>query len=279
MSRRHDIENHRRSLDEIRDIMNSMKNLSYIEARRIGSFLDIQHAMVDHIESVAADFLGHYPETLARDTDATGDTNVYLLIGTERGFCGDFNHAILRYFDTTPKTRPADNSRLICVGRKLGSLLEADDREILFIEGASVAEEMDNVLNNLASEMAAIQQQVGNLRLHVIYHANEHEIVQLQLLPPFYNIRQQTAPRGPAPLLNLAAEQFLPELGYQYLVIVLYEILYTSLMAECRQRVSHLDGAVQHLEKQSADLQRQSNSLRQEEIIEEIEVILLNQIS
>ena len=53
-------------------------------------------------------------------------------------------------------------------------------------------------------------------------------------------------------------------------------MLYTSLMAENQQRVAHLEGAVKHLDDESAELVRQCNTLRQAEIIEEIEVILLS---
>ena len=50
-------------------------------------------------------------------------------------------------------------------------------------------------------------------------------------------------------------------------------------MAESRQRMAHLEGAVQRLDEQSEALHRQENILRQEEIIEEIEVILLSAVS
>jgi F-type H+-transporting ATPase subunit gamma len=56
-------------------------------------------------------------------------------------------------------------------------------------------------------------------------------------------------------------------------------MLYTSLMMENHHRVTHLEGAVKHLDDQSEDLARQGNTLRQEEIIEEIEVILLSAAS
>ena len=59
----------------------------------------------------------------------------------------------------------------------------------------------------------------------------------------------------------------------------MYEILYTSLMAESRQRLAHLEGTVQHMEEHSEELHRQGNILRQEEIIEEIEVILLSAVN
>jgi F-type H+-transporting ATPase subunit gamma len=100
-----------------------------------------------------------------------------------------------------------------------------------------------------------------------------------QLLPPFQNLLHQRQQEPHAPELNLEPGKFLLELSYHYLFVVLFEILYTSLMAESRRRMVHLEGAVQHMDEQSEELHRQSNILRQEEIIEEIEVILLSAVS
>ena len=61
-----------------------------------------------------------------------------------------------------------------------------------------------------------------------------------------------------------------------HLLAALHQMLYTLLMVENRRRVTHLEGAVQHMDEQSSDLAQQCNRLRQEEIIEEIEVILLS---
>lgn len=284
MTRRRDIEQHRHSLDEIRNIMNSMKNLSFMETHKISGFLDVQHSVVKHIEAVAEDFLSFYPDTLT-ETTGTSIVDVYLLIGTERGFCGDFNHALLRHFETVPITQTTDKLQLICVGHKLATLLENDEREIIFIDGASVAEEVGYILNQIVKQLASIQQDSGSLNLYVLYHDDEHQIINQQLLPPFQNQLKHGLKRGHqsqqpfAPELNLEPRKFLLELSYQYLFVVLYEILYSSLMAESRQRVAHLEGAVQHMDEQSEELYRQSNILRQEEIIEEIEVILLSAAS
>lgn len=281
MTRRRDIEQHRHSLDEIRAIMNSMKNLSFMETRKISGFLDVQHSVVKHIETVATDFLSFYPDTLTETTGTSVDDNidVYLLIGTERGFCGDFNHALLRHFETMPITHVKDKLRLICVGHKLETLLENDERAIVFIDGASVAEEVGSVLNQIVNKLSSIQEHYGSLNLYVLYHDDEHQLVNQQLLPPFQNLLNLQSLEPHAPELNLDPRKFLLDLSYHYLFVVLYEILYTSLMAESLQRVAHLEGAVQHMDEQSEELHRQGNILRQEEIIEEIEVILLSAVS
>jgi F-type H+-transporting ATPase subunit gamma len=48
-----------------------------------------------------------------------------------------------------------------------------------------------------------------------------------------------------------------------------------SLLAENQYRVQHLEGAVHRLNERLAELSTRAKSLRQEEITEEIEMILL----
>jgi len=109
-----------------------------------------------------------------------------------------------------------------------------------------------------------------------IYHDSEEGVVTQELLPPFRDFLHQPPRFSHPPMLHLAPKQMLTELTEHYLFAMLNRILYTSLMMENHRRVSHLEGAVNHLDEESAALSRQCMALRQEEIIEEIEVILLN---
>jgi len=90
----------------------------------------------------------------------------------------------------------------------------------------------------------------------------------------------QEAPTRPStgypPLLNLAPEAFLAELLDHYLFAALREMFYTSLTAENHQRMEHLQRPLDRLEQQTAELGLKCNTLRQEEITEEIEVTLLS---
>ncbi|MDO8311527.1 MAG: F0F1 ATP synthase subunit gamma, partial [Sideroxyarcus sp.] len=69
---------------------------------------------------------------------------------------------------------------------------------------------------------------------------------------------------------------FLSQLTDQYLYAALHEVFYASLMAENRKRLEHMDSAIRLLEKDEARLRLRYNALRQEEIIEEIEIIMLS---
>lgn len=273
MTRRQDLQRHRHSLGEIREIMNSMKTLAYMETRKLIRFLDAQHTVVTGIDEVAADFLSFHADTLP---EAEATTRIYLLIGTERGFCGDFNQSLLRHLESGFATQPVVDPILIAVGHKLHTLLENDARVAARIDGASVAEEVTSVLNRMVDALSSLQQQYSMLTVFGIYHGTEDGIVMQKLLPPFQHYLHQP-PRFPHPaVLNLSPVKFLIELTEQYLFAALHEMLYSSLMAENRNRVTHLEAAVKHLDDESDELARQCNALRQEEIIEEIEVILLS---
>lgn len=273
MTRRQDLEHHRHSLGEIREIMNSMKTLAYMETRKLARFLDAQRAVVTSIEEVAADFLGFHPETLPEADEAT---RVYLLIGTERGFCGDFNQSLVRHLESTLETQPVGNPVLIAVGRKLYALLENDAGVAALIDGPSVVEEVTVVLNRMVHELSSLQERHGVLAVYGLYHGGNDGIVMQKLLPPFQHYLHQPPHFPHPPVLNLSPAEFLIDLTDHYLFAALHEMLYTSLMAENHQRVAHLEGAVKHLDDKSDELARQCNALRQEEIIEEIEVILLS---
>lgn len=273
MTRRQDLERHRHSMGEIRDIMNSMKTLTYMETRKLARFLDAQHTVVESIEEVAADFLSFHADTLPEVGEMTP---VYLLIGTERGFCGDFNQGLMHHLELTLDTQPAGKPILIGVGRKLHTLLENDTRVAALIDGASVVEEVTVVLNQMVDELSSLQERHGMLTVYGLYHGGKDGIVMQRLLPPFQQYLHQP-PRYPhPPILHRSPAKFLIELTEQYLLAALQAMLYTSLMTESHNRVTHLEGAVNHLDDESDELARQCNALRQEEIIEEIEVILLS---
>ena len=108
---------------------------------------------------------------------------------------------------------------------------------------------------------------------------DEHQILMQKLLPPFQHYLGKKPVHPHKPILNVTSEKFLLELTDHYLLATLHEILFTSLMAENHRRVQHLEGAVQHMDDKNNELISKCNALRQEEIIEEIEVILLSTTS
>ena len=274
MSKRRDLENQLRSLGEIKEIMNAMKNLSLMEVHRLNRFLDTQRRVVASIEAAAADFLLFHPERLSGEGEFR---NVYLLIGSERGFCGDFNESLLEALDN--HIGSARGVTVVVVGSKLVDQLTDDTRVAASLDGTSVVEEVDAVLVKLMEALAGLRAPGAAgapLLLTVFHHDAVEERVRISTLRPFQKPATGSVRFVHAPMLYLDPHAFWTGLVEQYLFAALHELLYSSLMAENQRRMQHMDSAVRRLERTSAELWQRRNILRQEEITEEIEVIMLS---
>ncbi len=271
MTRRHQQITHRRKLGEIRNIMNSMKTLAIMETHKLERFIENQSAMAITIENIAADFLHFNPQVLP---DVEPTSKIVLLIGSERGFCGDFNEQLVKQLEQFFTNNFQNNTTLIAVGSKLHPLLNETNHKVIYVEGASVVEEIFYVVDSLAKILEAPQQYAY---LNVLHHNSHHnELVTEQLLPPFQKTPTTKTHSFTPPLLNLTSREFFLDLTEHYLFNSLHRILYMSLMIENQHRVQHLENATHHLDEKTDELKHKINALRQEEIIEEIEVILLN---
>jgi len=273
MSQLSEMEYHQHQLADMRNIMNAMKNLAYMEHRKLSRLLLSQRQMLSNLEKAAADFLSFhpYPETI-KDSPKC----IYLLMGSERGFCGSFNEKLLQELDEQVPQYIEETNSIIIVGQKLARHFEADPRVAAFVDGANFEEEIAQILNTMVSAISLLQKQYGIISLVVLYHSDiSDQINRCDLLPPFHEKFEAPGFTYP-PLLNIQAEQFFTDLSEQYLFAALHEIAYTSLMIENHWRVQHLEGAVNRLDSDTDTLRQKCRTLRQEEITEEIEVILLS---
>jgi len=270
MSLSRELQLHITQLKEIRSILNSMKNLAFIEIHKLLRFKTMQGQAVANIERAALDFLDFYPGLAAADHDAP---HICILLGSERGFCGDFNESLINAVSTKAYTG------VIAIGSRLCNRLENMTTEVVAtLDGANVAEEVPTIINRLINTISALHGKSNPaLQLTVVYHDNaSNQIRQRQVFPPFTQPDERSFHYHSPPVLNLEPGEFFADLIEHYLFAVLHEIFYLSLMAENNSRLQHLEGAVKHLDDETVKLQRKSQIYRQEEITEEIEVILLN---
>lgn len=272
MGRRRDVQQRLTSINEIDGIMVAMKNLALLETHRLAKFINTQRRAVASIEAAAGDFLAFYPQAAA-----PGDgmqQMLLLVIGSERGLCGDFNEALL---EPLAVARQPSDTLLVAVGSRMEAKLHDDARISAFVEGPSVVEEVEAALARLVKVLGDLQQQrPGQVwRINALYHDDENAKARLRQLLPLAKPTGRPA-YSHAPLLNLEPKQFLSQLTDQYLYAALHEVFYASLMSENRMRLEHMDSAIRRLEKDEAALRLRYNALRQEEIIEEIEIIMLS---
>ena len=89
MSRRlHEFARRIAALSDIEEIVTAMRSLAFVELRRLVETIAHQHETLAARERAIADLLAHFPQPWPETVDG-GD--VLLAVGSERGFCGDFN--------------------------------------------------------------------------------------------------------------------------------------------------------------------------------------------
>lgn len=277
MSKRAQIQRHLGVLNEISGIMRAMKNISLMETHKLARFLAHQHRVLAGIEAAASDFLSHHPEFGYR-TEHTA-SGVTVAIGSQRGFCGDFNESLVDAISQYRRRVASQPNSLLIVGRRLASRLGKDLRVTASFDGPSVAEEVEPVLHRLMTALSELQAREGRIELlgvTVIAHHEGDDQLSIRSILPAPNPGRFSPRFAYPPLLNLAAPMFFSELARHYLWAQMHDVFYSSLMAENRRRLQHMEGAMQRMEEKAGEMQRKYNMLRQEEITEEIEVIMLS---
>jgi F-type H+-transporting ATPase subunit gamma len=269
MSRRRELARRLAALTDIRGILAAMKSLALMETRILKDFFATEQRMVAGIEAVAADFLAWHRRRVPPPPHLQ---ELLIAIGSEQGFCGDFNETIAQAAQGQPAA-----SGWVVVGRRLWAKLEREPRVARSLQGATLADEVPAVLLRLADELERLQAAGDGAPrgLSALYHCEltgEIRLRRLLPLPDLPSPRDYTSP----PDLHLSPGVFFRELTRHYLYAALNEVLYSSLMAENQRRLEHMDRALQRLDKDTGRLKLAYNAQRQEEIIEEIEVLLLS---
>ncbi|HEX6531613.1 MAG TPA: FoF1 ATP synthase subunit gamma [Nitrospira sp.] len=276
MSNRRDLDAHIRSLEEISDIMGAMKNLAVLETQKLARLLSAQERAVSTMRAAGTDLLTFYPAAQPRNEKPRC---LYLVIGSERGLCGDYNDKVLSALQQRLQGEGDKTPAFLTVGRKITARLTEHRFVTVSIEGPVVAEEIQSVMIRVMDRIQELQAREASgvpLAITVVSHVVETGGVEAQPLRPFEDSPARIPPFPDPPLLNMPPPLVLAELMELFLFSLLHKIFYGALLAENRARVSHLEGSIQRLEKEASELGRRRNVLRQEEITQEIELLMLN---
>jgi F-type H+-transporting ATPase subunit gamma len=262
MSKRRDLEAHVRMLGDLRDVLESMKNLALVEIGKLSRTEEARRHMLDELMAVAGATSSYYPRL------AQTSARVYVLIGSERSFCGDFSETIAQHWELVRSREP--DAIPIAVG---SALAEKVAPHTICVSGPVIAEDIDptltEILKRISDENA---HRAGALGVAVI--ANGSEGIETTAILPF-----APPPGGTGsvpPELNLAPRHFVHDFIDQYTDAALHSVFATSLLNENRARRSRMAVALDRLDESISTLRRRVHRLRQEEITQEVETILLN---
>jgi len=276
MSERRQIERRLRTFSDVAEIMGALKNAAMVEATRLRRYVPAQQRVVRTVEAATHDFLTHYPQPLPAPA-AAGE--FFLVVGSERGFCGSYNEELAAALERERAEPGAANAPVVVVGRRLALRLSRHIRLAAAFEAPSVADEVQPTITRLIAEMQRLPAARAAL-LPLIITVLHHEIVgrssEVRVSKPFRAFAGDGRRFSDPPRLYLEPLEFFRELSDHYLFAVLHELFYSALLAENERRLQHLEGALRRLDRRCGELGLRVNALRQEEITEEIEVILLS---
>jgi F-type H+-transporting ATPase subunit gamma len=254
-----EVRRHLEALGELKSILGAMRTLALVEIGKLGRIASAQRQMVLVIERAAADFFAFAPAPPPGATPRRG----LVVFGSERGFCGGFNEALAAALagDAT--------STLVLVGQRLAARVP-EGRPSRVLPGATAAEELPGLVARLAAAMSG----AGEHDWTLVHH--DPDTRALRRVNPLAVLHSRRAPLGPfAPRIYSPPSQVAQELVEQYLPALLLEVASSSFMAENRERLRHMEGALDRLEDDLRSEGRRLSAFRQEEITEEIEILLL----
>lgn len=244
MSKRHELSGRIQALSDIKGILNAMKNLALMEVHKLSRFLSAQQRVVGGIEEAAADFFRFHPALLP---SMEGACPAFLLIGSERGFCGDFNESLLAEFDRCRAEEMTEKGNplpvIVTVGHKLAMKIGSLKPDVA-LAGPSVTEEVPSVLVHVVEALRELQRRrLAGTRLDLIVfsHGNDDGNTNnnggaVIVRRPFREFGRPRTLSAHPPLLTMPPIEVATKLLEHYLFAVLHTMFYTSLMAENRRR-------------------------------------------
>ncbi|MCP5170355.1 MAG: F0F1 ATP synthase subunit gamma [Hahellaceae bacterium] len=251
--------------EELNDVVSAMKNLAQVELHRVKRAMVNQQPALLTVEEAVASLQASGGASSEAVQAASGDTLasfcVTLVLGSERGFCGGFNEQIVRSFESY---LPEHGSRIIIGSRLASKIMESSDWP--FFSAPSTTDEVlpcvqavtDYILANPLPES-----------LQLLHHTSQG--ITMTALRPLPKMLRRT---GPPLSIQLPMAELCRELEWQYLNQTLLQAFFTSLWMENRLRLQQMEGAREHIEDLTRELRLRINTLRQQEIVEEIEVML-----
>jgi F-type H+-transporting ATPase subunit gamma len=276
MSQRREIDRRLATLGDVAEIMGALKNAAMVETVRLRRYVPAQQRVARTVEQATQDFLVHYPQAL-RAPEGAG--RIFLVVGSERGFCGSYNEDLMAALQRERARGAEAEAVVVAVGRRLASRLSQRMPLAAVVEAPTVADEVQPAITRLIAALEGLPVVGGRplpLVMSVLYHESAGHGSEVQVREPFRAFADQGLRFADPPRLYVDPLAFFRELTDHYLFAVLHELFYSALLAENERRLQHLEGALRRVDRTREELTLRGNALRQEEITEEIEIILLS---
>lgn len=249
--------------DDLAGILGAMRSFALAELHRL---LRREEAQQEVTQALAEAWHDVASATPAAPPVSPADTDVWLLLGSVRGFCGAFNEDVVR----TWREEGGKGQTTVAVGERLGSLLPEDDK-IIRVAGALGGLDAPAAIDRILAALAAARAGAGSDSGLVVCLRDKEGPRCQRLLP----LPRPTPGEGQSlPYTQEPPPRLAVQVAEQVLFHQLLAALLRAIRVENHMRLLQMENALEHLDRGRGDLLRQRNRLRQEEIVEEIETMI-----
>ncbi|OZG70105.1 hypothetical protein BTA51_27895 [Hahella sp. CCB-MM4] len=249
-------------------ILAALKALAYAETHKLQRQIAPQQAITERMRKAVS--------RLRNGSVADEETQLIIVLGTERGFCGDINHRLLQRLQELSLSAKDEAISCILVGDRLIQQAGEHLNILARIPGASVTEDVESMVDAVMSEALKQPDRFSLFNMKTLYYDEPNSCELLQSIFPEPEAHQDS---GVPPLLYRSPAELLSELIPLYLFTMLQSCAKEALLGENKRRLSHLENATRHLNERMDEIALKSNHVRQESIIEEIEALLASDIT
>jgi F-type H+-transporting ATPase subunit gamma len=258
VSRRREIEARLALYDDLSGILGAMRSFALAELHRVVRREEAQRQVVECLGRSWHDVSPFLPVSAAPRRD------VRVLLGSVRGFCGAYNEEVVREWQSGA---PADSPAIV-VGERLAAVMPAQAR-FLTVAGAQGGLDAAATIDRILAALARARVAAGGERFGLVVCLRDETAARTERLLPL-----PPAPdRGEPPLMNEPPARVAAGVAEHFLFHGLLAALLRAIRAENAMRLLQMENALRHLERGAEDLRLRRNRARQEEIVEEIELM------
>lgn len=266
MSQRQDIEARLVLYDELTGILGAMRSFALAELRRIGKRESAEQQVVDNLALTLQDLAAYLPaDAVSLISPAKPSRDIWLLLGSVRGFCGSFNEDVIRFW----RAEAEPGSPVILVGERLHGMLQAENA--VCIAGADSGLDASAAIDRILTAVTDFRNEQQDEIFGLVACLRDEHGARCQRLWPL--LATPPAASGYPPLTLAPAAEVAAGVAEHYLYHTLLALLLRAIRVENHMRLLQMENALSHLDSGYEDLQRQRNRLRQEEIVQEIELM------
>jgi F-type H+-transporting ATPase subunit gamma len=274
-----------RAIETIKKITHAMRLISMSARSRLKNkeeplreYMKTSLELLQRIKSHAPDWNNHI---INPSSDAPHNPLV-ILIGSQRGLCGNFNTTLFHFFEKTATLQPHKTGgviQIIPVGKKAIAYVEDNPAYSVVTRFPELtAKTMSTIAHQILQLLLQRDQAFTNVivfsnQLKTFFVQKPHETV---LIPFAASDTVEESQTKEDYLWEQSPRQLLDQLAYQTLEVQLHYLLFESLLAEHAARFISMDNATRNAQSLLEDTQLQYNKLRQAKITKELTELVSN---